>query len=62
MGIKKSFFSRERVEWMAERQLDDWKQQRCILEVDLEYPEHLHDLHNYYLLAPKCIKIGKVEN
>ena len=24
-----------------------------ILEVDLEYPAHLHDLHNYYPLAPE---------
>src|SRR5207253_6184975 len=26
-----------------------------ILEVDLEYPEHLHDLHNMYPLAPEQI-------
>lgn len=25
----------------------------CILEVYLEYPEKLHNLHNDYLLAPK---------
>ena len=24
-----------------------------ILEVDPEYPEHLHDAHNDYLLAPE---------
>jgi hypothetical protein len=30
-----------------------------ILEVDLEYPENLHDLHNEYPLAPENIKITK---
>ena len=28
----------------------------CILEVYLEYPEKLHNLQNYYLLAPKIIE------
>ena len=32
----------------------------CVLEVDLEYPEHLHDLHNDYPLAPQRVKIGDV--
>ena len=29
-----------------------------ILEVDLEYPTELHDLHNDYPLAPENIKIS----
>ena len=33
----------------------------CILEVDLEYPTKLHDLHNEYPLAPERLMIGKVE-
>ena len=33
----------------------------CILEVDLEYPEHLHDEHNGYPLAPERMIINKVE-
>ena len=38
-----------------------WKNFSCILEVGLEYPESLHDLHNEYPLAPERIKVNKVE-
>ena len=30
-----------------------------VLEVDLEYPKVLHELHNNYLLAPNKIKIKR---
>ena len=30
-----------------------------ILEVDLEYPGELHDLHNDYLLAPEKLEISQ---
>ena len=46
---------------MSDEELDDWKHASCFLEVDLEYPEQLHNLHNDYPLAPECIKIGNVE-
>ena len=46
---------------MIDDELDDWKHLSCILEVDLEYPEELHDLHNDYSLAPERLKIGNTE-
>ena len=42
--------------WMIDNELDDWKHLSCFLEVDLEDPEDLHDLHNDSPLAPECIK------
>ena len=48
-------------EWMTEEELDDWKHMSCFLEVDLEYPEDLHNLNNDYPLASERIKIGNVE-
>ena len=31
----------------------------CVLEVDLEYPKELHELHNDYPLAPDKIEIKR---
>ena len=51
--------------WMTEEELENWRELTCnagcILEVDLEYPEGLHDLHNEYPLAPERQMINKVE-
>ncbi len=47
--------------WMREEELGGWKSVPCILEVDLEYPDELHDLHNEYPLAPEKLKIGEVD-
>ena len=33
-----------------------WEGIPCILEVDLEYPEKLHDLHNDYPFCPEKVK------
>jgi len=47
--------------WMKEKDLDNWEKFSCILEVDLEYPKELHDLHNDYPLAPERITVNRVE-
>ena len=47
--------------WMTDNERDDWKHLSCFLEVELEYPEELHDLHNDYSLASERDKIGNVE-
>ena len=33
-----------------------WEKTPCILEVDLEYPKNLHDLHNDYPFCPEKVK------
>ena len=48
-------------EWMTDDELDDWKHLSYFIEVDLEYPEHVHNLHNGYPFSPKHVKIGNVE-
>ena len=46
--------------WMEVRELETWENHSCILEVDLEYPKSLHDLHSDYPLAPEQIEVNKV--
>ena len=46
---------------MTDEELDDWKHLSYFLEVDLEYPEDLQDVHNDYPLAPESVKFGNIE-
>ena len=46
--------------WMKVSELETWEKHSCILEVDLEYPKSLHDLHSDYPLAPEQIEANKV--
>ena len=48
-------------QWMEEKELKHWKDFPCILEVDLEYPRGLHDVHNDYPLTPERVQINNVE-
>ena len=46
--------------WMNQSKLENWESFSCILEVDLEYPHDLYDLHNDYPLAPDHLEMGGV--
>ena len=47
--------------WMKVSELETWELHSCILEVDLEYPRSLHDLHSDYPLGPEQIEVNKVD-
>ena len=47
--------------WMKVSELETWELHLCILEVDLEYPKSLHDLHSDYPLAPEEVEVNKIK-
>ncbi|ELT99301.1 hypothetical protein CAPTEDRAFT_5084 [Capitella teleta] len=46
---------------MIADELDFWEHSPGILEVDLEYSKDLHNLHNDHPLAPKGLRVNKVD-
>ena len=53
--------------WMTQKEIHktnlasykDYSKKGLIIEVDLEYPQELHDLHNDYALAAEKLKINE---
>ena len=50
--------------WLASNEIDEMmkdhnKIKSCTLEVDLEYPQELHYLHNDYPLAPESTVVNE---
>lgn len=47
--------------WMIDLELENCRDVACILELDLECPKELQDLHNDFLLAHDRLFINRVE-
>ncbi|ELT98918.1 hypothetical protein CAPTEDRAFT_187066 [Capitella teleta] len=47
---------------MNDDDLEEWRKHSCILVVNLEYPDNVHDLHNELPLAPERLMINKIHS
>ena len=54
-------------EWLSKSALKDWEKivdsedVGCTLEVGLEYPNHLHDFHDDFPLAPEVLEVNRFQ-
>ena len=53
------WLSQNKIEKLKLKKYKEDSKQGLILEVDLEYPKELHDLHNNYPCAPEKVKVTK---
>ena len=53
------WLTQEDIEKSVIHSLDDEVNTGYILEVDMKYPQRLHNLHNSYPLAPECLTIDE---
>ena len=47
-------------EWMSDEELENWRNISCILMIDVDYPNELHDKHNDYPFLCENMRVGKV--
>ena len=57
--------------WLSESEIEEFTQEKIselvnkskgyVLEVDVKYPQHLHEYHNDLPFMPESMKIKKVE-
>ena len=46
-------------EFGSNKYVSNSSKKKCVLQVDLEYPKELRELHNHYRLTPNKIEIKR---
>ena len=62
--VMSKFLPSSRFKWVYSKEFDLNKYSNnsskgCVLEIDLEYPKELHELHTHYPLDPDKLEINK---